>query len=72
MVTDICYVLYDSYSKTLKVNAENMRQAQIFNVCIEEESILSANIIKKMWRFNRILKGKLEPSTINIMEYDPN
>ena len=72
MVTDICYVLYDSYSKTLKVDAENMRQAQIFNVCIEEESILSANIIKKMWRFNRILKGKLEPATINIMEYDPN
>ena len=72
MVTDICYVLYDSYSKTLKVDAENMRQAQIFNVCIEEESILSANIIKKMWRFNRLLKGKLEPATINIMEYDPN
>ena len=72
MVTDICYVLYDSYSKTLKVNAENMREAQIFNVYIEEESILSANIIKKMWRFNRLLKGKLEPATINIMEYDPN
>ena len=70
-ITDICYVLYDSYSKSLKVEPENMKQGQIFNVYIDEECIFSASIIKKMWRFHRELQGKLEPSTINIMIYDP-
>ena len=43
------------YNKSLKVNSENMREAQIFNVYIEEEGIFSVNIIKKMWRLNRLL-----------------
>jgi hypothetical protein len=71
IITDICYVLYNSYSKLVKVDVENMKQGQIFNIYIDEECIFSASIIKKMWRFHRELQGKLEPSTINIMIYDP-
>ena len=28
IITDICYVLYDSYSKSLKVEPENMKQVK--------------------------------------------
>ena len=39
--------MFYMYNKSLKVNSENMREAQIFNVYIEEEGIFSVNIIKK-------------------------
>jgi hypothetical protein len=72
IITDICYVQYESYSKSFKIEGEDIRHGQVFNIYLEEEGFLSAAVIRKMWRFNREYTDTIIPTVLILMRYDPN
>lgn len=74
IVTDICYVMYDCYSKSFVIDKTNddIKQGQVFNIFMEEEGLFTVNLIRKMWRFNRELHNVIIPSFISIMRYNPD
>ena len=74
IVTDICYLLHNSHSKSFLITDANqeIRKGQVFNLYLEEEGLFSVNLIRKMWRFHRELKNNIIPSFVILAGYDPN
>ena len=72
IITDICFVQYESYSKTFKIEGDNIRFGQVFNIYLEEKGDFSAAVIRKMWRFNREYTDAIIPTTLILMRYNPN
>ena len=70
-LTEICYVLYNSYSKSIYINEHNINNGNIFNIYLEEDGYFSISLIRKMWRFNRQLINKVIPSYLLIVSYNP-
>ena len=70
-LTEICYLLFDSYSKSYFINEKNINDGNIFNIYLEEDGYFSVSIIRKMWRFNRELFYTIIPSFLSIVSYDP-
>ena len=73
IVTDICFIMYDSHSKSFIIDKEDeIKNGQVFNIYMEEEGMFSVSLIRKMWRFNRELKDVNIPASIVIMKYNPD
>ena len=72
IVTDICFIQHNSYSKSFKIKGEDIFKGQVFNIYIEEKAFFSVSVIRKMWRFNRELNGTIIPSVLILMKYNPN
>ena len=72
IITDICFVQYESYSKSFKIEGDNIRFGQVFNIYLEEEGDFAAAVIRKMWRFNREYTDTIIPTSLILMRYDPN
>ena len=70
-LTEICYVLYNSYSKSYLINENNIEKGNVFNIYLEEDGYFSVALIKKMWRFNRELVNSIIPSYLSIVRYNP-
>ena len=70
-LTEICYVLYNSYSKSYYINENNINNGNVFNIYMEEEGYFSISLIRKIWRFNRELVNSYIPSFIFIVSYNP-
>ena len=69
--TNICYFIENSYSKKLKIEGNEVHKGNIFNIYLKENSILSINLIKKNWIFNREIKKSILPSFIYLIKYNP-
>ena len=70
-LTEICYVLYNSYSKNIYINEQNINNGNIFNLYLEEDGYFFISLIRKMWRFNRQLVNTIIPSYLLIVSYNP-
>lgn len=70
-ITHICHIIYDANIKSFKFQDTNqLRQAHVFNVLVEQENIFSFSLIFKHWRYNRKLLNVIHPASILIAEYD--
>ena len=70
-LTEICYVLHNSYSKSYYIKDKNIINGNIFNIYLEEDGFFSISLIRKMWRFNRELINCIIPSYLCIINYNP-
>ena len=71
IVTDICFLQHNSYSKSFKIENNDIFYGQVFNVYLKEKTFFSVSVIRKMWRFNRELNGAIIPSVLILMKYNP-
>ena len=72
-ITTICYVLYNSFSKSYVISGENkINNGNVFNLFFEEDGYLAISLIRKMWRFHRELSGSIIPSYLGIIKYEPS
>ena len=69
--TNVCYFIENSYSKKIKIEGNEVHKGNIFNIYLKEDGILSINLIKKNWIFNREAKKSLLPSFIYMIKYNP-
>jgi len=69
--TNICYFIEKSYSKNFKIEGNEIHKGNIFNIYLKEDGILSINLIKKNWIFNREIKKSILPSFIYLVKYNP-
>ena len=70
-ITEICYVLYNSYSKSYYINDKNIDNGNVLNIYLEEDGYMLITVIRKMWRFNRELVNNIIPSYLCIVSYNP-
>ena len=70
-LTEICYILYNSYSKNYYIN-NNISNGIVFNLYLEDEGYFSVSLVRKMWRFNRYLVNNIIPSFIILLGYNPS
>ena len=71
-LTEICYVLYNSYSKSYYIDEKNINNGNIFNIYLEEDGYFIISVIRKMWRFNRELLDNIIPTYLSIVGYNPS
>lgn len=71
LVTEICYIAYNSNSKIFRVENEDLNKGNVFNIYLKEDGLFSVSLIRKMYRFNRELSNKIIPSLLVIIKYDP-
>lgn len=69
--TNICYVIPNNYSKKIKIEKSNIYKGNIFNIYLKEDCILSINLIKKNWIFNKNMNKQILPSFLCMVKYDP-
>lgn len=69
--TNICYVIPNNYSKKIKIEKSDIYKGNIFNIYLKEDCILSINLIKKNWIFNKNMNKPILPSFICMVKYDP-
>ena len=69
--TNICFYIENSYSKKFKIEGNEVHKGNIFNIYLKEDGILSINLIKKNWIFNREIKKRILPSFIYMVKYNP-
>ena len=71
--TDICYIICDGYKSTFDFNKlSDLIYPHVFNLYLEEETIISISAIEKNWRFHKELRKISHPTSIIITEYDPD
>ena len=71
--TDICYIICDGYKSTFDFNKlSDLIYPHVFNLYLEEETIISISAIEKNWRFHKELRNISHPTSIIIAEYDPD
>ena len=46
---------YNSYSKIILIEAEKIKNRQVYNIYLKEDGLFSANILKKCYRYHREL-----------------
>ena len=69
----ICYILYNTTSIIYTIEGEeNLKNASVFNVEIEDEGFLFVSVLRKNWRTNRELRGKSIPTHISIVKCNQN
>ena len=70
---EICYLLYGAnISKFSLTGEEKNINGIVFNIIIKSAGFLSVSALRKSWRFNREIKGKMLPNHISVIKYDPN
>ena len=69
--TNICYVIPNNYSKKIKIEKSDIYKGNIFNIYLKEDCILSINLIKKNWIFNKNMNKPILPSFLCMVKYDP-
>ena len=61
--TDICYIICDGYKSTFDFNnISDLIYPHVFNLYLEEETIISISAIEKNWRFHKELRNIYIPS----------
>ena len=70
---EICYTFFDSDIVSYTIDkADQLKNANVFNIETEGEGFLSVSIPRENWRANRTLRDKVLPTHISIVQYDPN
>lgn len=71
--TDICYIICDPYIKIFDFNTQSdLAEPQIISFYLHNEGNVVVSIIEKNWRFNRTLREISHPTSMVLVEYDPN
>ena len=70
--TDACHMLTDGFISNYKFEKEQLNTPKVFNLCVEEDGIVSISILEKNWRFHRELRNISHPTSLIIAEYDPS
>ena len=70
---EICYLLYGSKINRLTVTGEEKNtNGIVFNVITKKDGYLSVSVLRKNCRLYPEVKGKMLPTHISIVRYDPN
>ena len=70
---EICYLLYGSKINRLTVTGEEKNtNGIVFNVITKKDGYLSVSVLRKNCRLFPEVKGKMLPTHISIVRYDPN
>ena len=70
---EICYLLYNANLKHITVTGEEKNDNGIvFNLIASNDGYLSVSVLRKNWRLNKDVKGKMMPTHISVVKYDPN
>ena len=70
---EICYLLYDAHIKKVTVSGEEKNtNGIVFNLVAKNDGFLSVSVLRKNWRLFRDVKGKMMPTHISVVKYDPN
>ena len=70
--TDICHILFNSYFKKFEFNkSQDLNEAQIFNFYLENKGKVSFSISDNLWKFHKDLKYYSHPTSLILVEYDP-
>lgn len=70
--TDICHILFNAYSKVFDFNETTiLNEPQIFNIYLENKGKVSISITENNWRFHKELKNYSHPTSLVLVEYDP-
>ena len=72
VLTDICIMQYNAYSKILLIEGEKIKNGQVYNIFLEEDGLFSVSLLKKCYRYYRELTDCFVPCTLILMKYDPN
>ena len=70
---EICYLLYGAnISKFTLTGEEKNTNGIVFNIIIKNSGFLSVSALRKSWRLNREIKGKMLSTHISVAKYDPD
>ena len=70
---EITYLLLDSEDVIYEIEGEeNLKNAAVFIIEVEEDGFLSVSVPKENWRYNRSLKRKKLPTHLSLVKYDLN
>ena len=70
---EISYLLLDSEDVIYEIEGEeNLKNAAVYIIEVEEDGFLSVSVPRENWRYNRSLKGKKLPTHLSIVKYDIN
>ena len=70
---EICYLLYGAnISKFILTGEEKNTNGIVFNIIIKNAGFLSVSALRKSWRLNREIKGKMLSTHISVVKYDPD
>jgi len=68
--TNICFTISNFYSKKFTIEGNDIYKGNIFNIYLEEDCILSINVIRKNRIFNREMNKLNLPSFICLVKYN--
>ena len=70
---EISYLFLDSEDAIYEIEGEeNLKNAGVFIIEVEEDGFLSVSIPRENWRYNRTIKGKNLPTHLSIVKYELN
>ena len=70
--TNICFIMNNCYSQKFKIEKNEIYKGNIFNIYLEKDGILSINLIKKNWIYNRENGKSIIPSFLCLVKYNSN
>ena len=70
--TDICHILFDSFSKEFDNNEiKDLDEPQIFNFYLEKQGKVSITISEYNWKFHKEFNNYSHPTSLVLVEYNP-
>ena len=70
--TNISFIMTNYHTKQYKIDGKDIYKGNIFNIYLKEDCILSINVIRKIWIFNRGKDMPILPSFICLVKYNPD
>ena len=70
--TDICHILFNAYSRIFEFkDSKYVFEPQIFNFYLEAKGKISISVYQKNWKFHKELKNYTHPTSLVLLEYEP-
>ena len=73
-ITDICHILFNASSQIFDFSfheEKNLEESQMFNFYIENKGKVSIYVAEKNWRFHKDLNYYPHPTSLVLVQYDP-
>ncbi|MCQ2820080.1 MAG: C2 family cysteine protease [archaeon] len=74
VVTDVCYLQYSCHSKSFFIDTQNdlHKKGIVLSVALPEDGFMTFNLMRKLWRYNRELRGTVIPSFLCVFKVEVN
>ena len=69
---EICHLPVYGGIASYKIDKDDIKYGQVFNIYIPSKSYFSVSVLRKQWRFNRELRNVALPTHISLCKYNPN